>query len=137
MDFYMFNVSILYFFYVQSAPSLATGIPFKLVPMSFWHAPLVFDNFLFSGMTRCHMFMEYFGPRPECYRDFKTLKILTSSSSTVEIFTSFFFLLKLISTPFLFFFFYWSIGDLQFCVNFRCTAKWFGYTYICICLYSF
>ena len=24
---------------------------------------------------------------------------------------------------------YWSIVDLQCCVNFRCTAKWFSYTY--------
>ena len=25
--------------------------------------------------------------------------------------------------------FYWSIFDLQCCVSFRCTAKWFSYTY--------
>ena len=28
--------------------------------------------------------------------------------------------------------FYWSIVDLQCCVNFYCTAKWFSYTYIYI-----
>ena len=28
-----------------------------------------------------------------------------------------------------------SIADLQYCVSFRCTAKWFSYTYTCI--YSF
>ena len=33
-------------------------------------------------------------------------------------------------------FFNWSIVHLQYCVSFRCTAKWFGYTYICIYLYS-
>ena len=27
-------------------------------------------------------------------------------------------------------FFYWSIVDLQYCVSFRHTAKWFSYTYI-------
>ena len=32
-------------------------------------------------------------------------------------------------------FFNWTIVDLQCCVSFRCTAKWFSYTYIHI--YSF
>ena len=35
---------------------------------------------------------------------------------------------------------YWSIVDLQRCVNFCCTAKWFNYTYINIYIlfsYSF
>ena len=27
--------------------------------------------------------------------------------------------------------FYWSIVDLQHCVSFWCTAKWFRYVYIC------
>ena len=36
-----------------------------------------------------------------------------------------------------FFFLNWSIVDLQYCVSFRCTAKWFSYSYICIYLYSF
>ena len=31
---------------------------------------------------------------------------------------------------FLSFFIYWSIVDLQYCVGFRCTAKWFSYIYI-------
>ena len=29
-------------------------------------------------------------------------------------------------------FFNWNIIDLQYCVSFRCTAKWFSYTDICI-----
>ena len=29
----------------------------------------------------------------------------------------------------------WSIADLQYCVNFCCTTKWFSY--ICICVYAF
>ena len=29
-----------------------------------------------------------------------------------------------------FFFFFWSVVDLQCCVRFWCTAKWFSYTYI-------
>jgi len=29
---------------------------------------------------------------------------------------------------------YWSIGDLQCCVSFKCTAKWFNYT--CTCIFS-
>ena len=36
-----------------------------------------------------------------------------------------------------FFFFYWSIVDLQCCVNFCCRAKWFSYTYIYSFSYSF
>ena len=31
--------------------------------------------------------------------------------------------------------FYWSIVDLQYCISFRCTAKWFSYTYIYIYIY--
>ena len=33
---------------------------------------------------------------------------------------------------FLILFFYWSVVDLQRCVSFRCTAKWFSYIYTCI-----
>ena len=32
----------------------------------------------------------------------------------------------------LFIYFYWSIVDLQCCVSFRCTAKWFSFIYIYI-----
>ena len=32
--------------------------------------------------------------------------------------------------------FYWSIVDLQCFVSFRCTAKWFSYTYTCIYCFS-
>ena len=35
------------------------------------------------------------------------------------------------------FLFYWSIVDLQCCINFYCKAKWFGYTYIHSFSYSF
>ena len=30
------------------------------------------------------------------------------------------------------FFFNYSIINLQYCITFTCTAKWLGYTYICI-----
>ena len=33
---------------------------------------------------------------------------------------------------FLFFFLFWSIFDEQFCISFKCTAKWYSYTYTCI-----
>ena len=45
-----------------------------------------------------------------------------------------FFTISLLS--FFFFFFNWSRADLQCCVSFRCTAKWFSYTYINICSFS-
>ena len=32
------------------------------------------------------------------------------------------------------FFFNWNILGLQCCVSFRCAAKWFSYTCICVCL---
>ena len=30
-----------------------------------------------------------------------------------------------------------EIVDLQYCVNFRCTAKWFSYTYTCMHFFRF
>ena len=38
---------------------------------------------------------------------------------------------------FLFLFFYWNIVDLQCCVGFRYTAKWFSFIYIYIYIYIF
>ena len=35
-------------------------------------------------------------------------------------------------SSFFFIFFNWSLVDLQCCVSFRCTAKWFSYTYTCV-----
>ena len=35
------------------------------------------------------------------------------------------------------FFFNWSTIDIQYCVSFRCTAKWFSYPYIYfVCIFS-
>ena len=36
------------------------------------------------------------------------------------------------SGEYLFIYLFWSIVDLQYCVNFCCTAKWFSYIYIYI-----
>ena len=33
--------------------------------------------------------------------------------------------------------FYWSVVDLQDCVNFCCTANWFSYTYIFFFIFSY
>ena len=35
------------------------------------------------------------------------------------------------------FFFYWSIVNLQCCIGFKCTAKWFIYTYLDILFWIF
>lgn len=32
--------------------------------------------------------------------------------------------------------FYWSLADYQLYVNFRYTAKWFNYTYACVCSFK-
>ena len=48
-----------------------------------------------------------------------------------------FFLPSFLSSSLSFFLYNWSIVDLQYYVSFRCTAKWFCYTYVCIYLYSF
>ena len=37
--------------------------------------------------------------------------------------------------PWIFCFFYWTIVDLQYCVSFRCIAKWFRYIYVCVYIY--
>ena len=29
----------------------------------------------------------------------------------------------------------WSVVDLQHCVSFRCTAKWFSHLYVCVCVF--
>ena len=54
-----------------------------------------------------------------------SLLLLTNFSfqGSIRTWFVFFFFLKFI-------YFYWSIVDLQCCVNFRCTAKWFSYIYI-------
>ena len=31
-------------------------------------------------------------------------------------------------------FFFFNVVDLQWCVSFRCTAKWFRYIYMCVCV---
>ena len=36
-----------------------------------------------------------------------------------------------------FFFFNWSLADLQCCINFRCTAKWFRCTHINVYFFRF
>ena len=33
--------------------------------------------------------------------------------------------------------FYWSLVDFQECVSFRCTAEWFSYIYIYMCVFFF
>ena len=35
------------------------------------------------------------------------------------------------------FLFYWSVVDLQCCISFTCTAKWFSYTYCILILFSY
>ena len=37
----------------------------------------------------------------------------------------------------LFICFYWAIVNLQCCVSFKCTAKWFSYTYIYIVIHIY
>ena len=35
------------------------------------------------------------------------------------------------------FFFNWSVIDIQCCVNFWCTAKWFKCVCVCVCVYTY
>ena len=45
-------------------------------------------------------------------------------------------LYKLLKVSFFILILYWGIVDEQCCVSFRCTAKWFSYTYTCISSFS-
>ena len=36
-----------------------------------------------------------------------------------------------------FFFFYWSVVELQSCVNYCCTIKWLSYTFVCTFFFMF
>ena len=38
---------------------------------------------------------------------------------------------------YIFILFYWSVIDLQCCVNYWCTEKWFSYSYICVYIYIY
>ena len=62
----------------------------------------------------------------------------TQCSLLVNIFFSFFFffLNKYWIYFFLIFILYWGLVDLQCCVSFRCTAKWFSYAYTYIRSFS-
>lgn len=94
MGFYMFDVPIFTFFNVQSAPSLASGIPFKFVPVSFWHPHLSLIAPLFSGMIKCHSSWYISGQRPEYlqgFKNIKTLKTLNICFSVIWNFTYFLF----------------------------------------------
>ena len=35
------------------------------------------------------------------------------------------------NTNFIYSFIYWNLGDWQYCVSFRYTAKWFSFIYVC------
>ena len=74
------------------------------------------------------------------YPSFVSLTSLYDVQLLTLLIFSVYFLFHFAFIQFLFFYFiFFSVVDLQCCVSLMCTAKWFGYIYICIysCIFIF
>ena len=101
---------------------------------NFFFVLLIFHELLgfFSLKTHHSPNPAHFQPLRNISSEMSTILIFWNS--LLSLFSIFLNICFMFSTSFLknYLIFYWSTIDLQCCVSFRCTAKWFSYMYIYI-----
>ena len=104
---------------VQST-NLSPGLSFSTFKSrGQWFLRLMYIRSKYMGSIYLKQKNKHWSLRP-------SVKAGLSNMSFLSLYFQFFWFAILFS----FFFFNWTIVDLQYCVSFRCTEKWFRYIYI-------